>query len=67
MKKYLLLLTIIILGGCSQNENSKEINIYSQRHYDVDELHYKNFEEKTGIKVNVIKIKIVIMIKKKNK
>ena len=55
MKKYLLLLTIIILGGCSQNENSKEINIYSQRHYDVDELQYQNFEEKTGIKVNVIK------------
>ena len=54
MKKYLLLL-IIILGGCSQNENSKEINIYSQRHYDVDELQYQNFEEKTGIKVNVIK------------
>ena len=55
MKKYLLLLTFIILGGCSQNENSKEINIYSQRHYDVDELQYQNFEEKTGIKVNVIK------------
>ena len=55
MKKYLLLLTIIILEGCSQNENSKEINIYSQRHYDVDELQYQNFEEKTGIKVNVIK------------
>ena len=55
MKKYLLLLTIIILGGCSQNENSKEIDIYSQRHYDVDELQYQNFEEKTGIKVNVIK------------
>ena len=55
MKKYLLLLTVLILSGCSQNENSKEINIYSQRHYDVDEIQYQNFEEKTGIKVNVIK------------
>ena len=55
MKNYLLLLTTIILFGCSQNEKSKEINIYSQRHYDVDELQYQNFEKKTGIKVNVIK------------
>jgi len=37
------------------DEKSKEINIYSQRHYDVDELQYQNFEKKTGIKVNVIK------------
>ena len=32
-----------------------EINIYSQRHYNVDEIQYKNFEKLTGIKVNVIK------------
>ena len=29
--------------------------MYSQRHYDVDQKQYDNFEEKTGIKVNVIK------------
>jgi iron(III) transport system substrate-binding protein len=29
--------------------------MYSQRHYDVDQLQYDNFEKKTGIKVNVIK------------
>ena len=34
---------------------SKEINIYSQRHYDSDKMQYKKFEEKTGIKVNVTK------------
>jgi len=34
---------------------SNEVNIYSQRHYDVDKLQYKKFEEKTGIKVNVVK------------
>ena len=33
----------------------KEINIYSQRHYDSDKMQYKKFEEKTGIKVNVTK------------
>tara|TARA_B100000029_G_scaffold57398_1_gene51915 strand:- start:2226 stop:3212 length:987 start_codon:yes stop_codon:yes gene_type:complete len=40
--------------GCNINE-SKEINIYSQRHYEVDRKQYENFEKKTGIKVNVIK------------
>ena len=29
--------------------------MYSQRHYDVDQLQYDNFEKITGIKVNVIK------------
>jgi len=40
--------------GCDINE-SKEINIYSQRHYEVDRKQYENFEKKTGIKVNIIK------------
>tara|TARA_Y100000994_G_scaffold208168_1_gene181009 strand:- start:565 stop:1587 length:1023 start_codon:yes stop_codon:yes gene_type:complete len=55
MKKYLLITFTLILSSCSQNENSNEINIYSQRHYNVDELQYANFEKKTGIKVNVVK------------
>jgi iron(III) transport system substrate-binding protein len=29
--------------------------MYSQRHYDVDQIQYDNFEKITGIKVNVIK------------
>ena len=37
------------------NKTSNEINIYSQRHYSVDEIQYKNFEKLTGIKVNVVK------------
>jgi iron(III) transport system substrate-binding protein len=36
-------------------KNSNEINIYSQRHYNVDEIQYENFEKLTGIKVNVTK------------
>jgi iron(III) transport system substrate-binding protein len=36
-------------------KESNEINIYSQRHYNVDEVQYKNFEKLTGIKVNVTK------------
>jgi iron(III) transport system substrate-binding protein len=36
-------------------KKSNEINIYSQRHYNVDEIQYENFEKLTGIKVNVTK------------
>ena len=56
MKKILYLSLIVILTSCMPNKNkSKEINIYSQRHYNVDELQYQNFEKMTGIKVNVTK------------
>ena len=54
--RYLIFIITIILVSCStQNEVSNEVNLYSQRHYSVDELQYKNFTEKTGIKVNVVK------------
>ena len=56
MKNYIYLLVIVLLASCMPNTNkSKEINIYSQRHYDSDKMQYKKFEEKTGIKVNVTK------------
>jgi len=56
MKKYIYLLAALLLTSCMPNTNkSKEINIYSQRHYDSDKMQYKKFEEKTGIKVNVTK------------
>lgn len=56
MKNYLIsILSILcIVYSCDTNE-SNEINIYSQRHYEVDKKQYENFEQKTGIKVNVIK------------
>lgn len=59
---------MLILAACSsdsstsskeekENESteSKEVNLYTSRHYDVDDELYKKFEEQTGIKVNVIK------------
>ena len=56
MKNYIYLIVIVLLSSCMPNANkSKEINIYSQRHYDSDKMQYKKFEEKTGIKVNVTK------------
>tara|TARA_B100000575_G_scaffold269707_1_gene249603 strand:- start:6510 stop:7529 length:1020 start_codon:yes stop_codon:yes gene_type:complete len=54
MKK-LFLFFILFTIGCSNNQTDQIVNIYSQRHYDVDQMQYANFEEKTGIKVNVIK------------
>ena len=54
--RYFIFIIIMILASCStQKEESNEVNLYSQRHYSVDELQYKNFTEKTGIKVNVVK------------
>ena len=56
MKNYIYLVVVVLLSSCMPNTNkSKEINIYSQRHYDSDKMQYKKFEEKTGIKVNVTK------------
>jgi iron(III) transport system substrate-binding protein len=56
MKKIIYLFTVVLFASCIQNKKeSNEINIYSQRHYNVDEIQYKNFEKLTGIKVNVTK------------
>ena len=54
--KIVLILALVFLSSCQTNEKeSREINIYSQRHYAVDELQYENFTKMTGIKVNVTK------------
>ncbi|MGB6328713.1 MAG: Fe(3+) ABC transporter substrate-binding protein [Halarcobacter sp.] len=43
---------------------ANEVNIYSHRHYDTDKQLFKMFEEKTGIKVNVVKAKASALIKR---
>ncbi|TFB18874.1 Fe(3+) ABC transporter substrate-binding protein [Filobacillus milosensis] len=66
--KYFLLtsiiLSVIFLAACGDdstsdgdsNESSEEeINLYTSRHYDIDDELYKEFTDETGIKVNVIK------------
>ena len=54
--RQILFIFFLLASACStNNETSNEVNLYSQRHYAVDELQYKNFTEKTGIKVNVVK------------
>lgn len=36
-------------------EASKEVNVYSHRHYESDKQLFEEFEKQTGIKVNVVK------------
>ena len=57
MKRIVLFIsTILVLLSCGETPNeSNEINLYSQRHYKVDENLYEAFENETGIKINVVK------------
>lgn len=43
---------------------ASEVNVYSHRHYDTDKQLFKMFEEKTGIKVNVVKADASALIKR---
>jgi len=56
------LLGVCILG--SSLLASGEVNVYSHRHYDTDKQLFKMFEEKSGIKVNVVKAKASALIKR---
>ena len=63
MKKLILgLFGLILMFSCKnseeKNENpeneNQEVNVYTHRHYESDQELFKQFEEETGIKVNVI-------------
>lgn len=51
IKKYLAIIIFLSIAGCSPVQ---EVNIYTSRHYDVDDILYAEFTKKTGIQVNVI-------------
>ncbi|MEM9024428.1 MAG: extracellular solute-binding protein, partial [Bacteroidota bacterium] len=65
----LLIAAALILGGCQNSGNAPEaadapetapaeeavVNVYTHRHYDTDKALFKQFEEQTGIRVNVKK------------
>ena len=52
----LIIVAFLALSSCNtEQKTSNEVNLYSQRHYAVDEKQYEAFELETGIKVNVIK------------
>ena len=57
MKKiFYIAITCFVLSCNTKSEKKlQEVNLYSQRHYAVDEKQYENFEKETGIKVNVVK------------
>ena len=57
-----LLLSGLVLSSSLLTAN--EVNLYSTRHYDTDKQLFKMFEEKTGIKVNVVKAKASALIKR---
>ncbi len=60
MKKLWLFLsvsiTVLMLNACTLGVNSSEdsITIFSERHYDTDQMLFDLFTEQTGIEVNVI-------------
>ncbi|MFG6493737.1 Fe(3+) ABC transporter substrate-binding protein [Fictibacillus sp. UD] len=67
----IVLLAAVIMAGCGKSndgassgndkasnkeeKNSGEVNLYTSRHYDVDDKIFADFTKETGIKVNVIK------------
>ena len=61
LKKLTMLLAIIglislIATACTSSKSEQAIvNLYTDRHYDTDAALYKEFEAKTGIKVNFVK------------
>lgn len=61
MKKLLLYLSVftlsVTLTACQfgEEQGDKVVTVYSERHYDTDQILYDKFEEETGIKVNVVK------------
>jgi len=60
INKFLLLallivpITLVFLTNTNEEVQNEEVNIYTSRHYDADNLLYEQFTKKTGIKVNII-------------
>ncbi len=57
--KLILIIFSFSFSSCSnhnkKNKDFEIVNVYSKRHYQVDKDLFKKFEEKYGIKVNVVK------------
>ncbi len=55
-----LFFPLLILASCTPDESDRigsngQVNIYTHRHYEVDRELYREFEQETGIRVNVVK------------
>lgn len=63
MRNFLILSLAAITFGCTSTNNSTQemandpgvVNVYTHRHYEVDQEIYDRFEKETGIQVNVVK------------
>ena len=73
IRLYALTFTLLFAISCTNNkevqspveETKKEsLTLYTHRHYDSDKLIFKKFEEKTGIKINVVKASADELIQK---
>lgn len=61
MLKKLTLSTLLLVSSVFA---ASEVNVYSHRHYSTDKQLFKMFEDKTGIKVNVVKADASALIKR---
>ncbi|AUD63840.1 Fe(3+) ABC transporter substrate-binding protein [Tenericutes bacterium MO-XQ] len=53
---FLMLIMIFTLSACQLNQaGEKSLTIYTERHYDTDQLLYDQFTEETGIKINLVR------------
>ncbi|RJX24539.1 MAG: Fe(3+) ABC transporter substrate-binding protein [Acholeplasma sp.] len=54
---YILLAILLLatLSACQLKNDDMSITIYTERHYDTDQLLYDTFTETTGIKVNLVR------------
>ncbi len=65
------IVVFFVLISCGENKKhelplseTKEITIYTHRHYDSDKKIIANFEKETGIKVNIVKAKADELLQK---
>ncbi len=62
---FLTLFMVLTVAGCGNSKQDEQVlNIYSSRHYKVDKELYKEFTDKTGIKVNVVEGKSDALIQR---
>lgn len=69
--KLIVIALMAILSACGDKKQtetpateSKEITLYTHRHYDTDKILFEKFEKDTGIKVNVVKASADELIQK---
>ena len=53
-RKWSWVLPLLVACSAPQAEEEKVVNVYTHRHYDTDKQLFNDFEQKTGIKVNVV-------------